>query len=102
MQGLTINESLARARSSFVDLTIRNWKFWIPAQLVQFAMLPIDLQVPYTCVMGLVWNVILSAAAGSARPAVVEAPPHAVEKVVGSVMPTKQAAPVLQNEKKGL
>lgn len=74
VQGLSASESWRRARSSFVDLTIRNWKFWIPAQLVQFALLPIDLQVPYTCVMGLVWNVILSAAAGAARSAAVEAP----------------------------
>ena len=45
VQGLSLSESLTRAREQFVDLTLRNWKFWIPAQLVQFYLLPIDLQV---------------------------------------------------------
>ena len=69
VQGLTVSESLARARANFVSLTLRNWKFWIPAQLAQFAFLGEEWQVPYTCVMGLVWNVILSAVAGDARTA---------------------------------
>lgn len=66
VQGLTAEQSLDRARANFVALTVRNWQFWIPAQLVQFALLPEEWQVPYTCAMGLVWNVILSAAAGNA------------------------------------
>jgi len=69
VQGLTTTESLKRARTSFATLTLRNWKFWIPAQIVQFACLAPKWQVPYTCVMGLVWNIILSGAAGAARPA---------------------------------
>ena len=73
VQGLTPRETLARSRERFVDLTVRNWKFWIPAQAIQFAVLPMEWQVPYTCVMGLVWNVILSAAAGDARPVEVPA-----------------------------
>jgi len=96
VQGLSLKDSLARARASFLDLTLRNWKFWIPAQLVQFYLLPIDLQVPFTCVMGLVWNVILSAAAGAARPAVAEA--GAAVQLKGNVVPTKQGAPVLQKK----
>lgn len=67
VQGLTKEQSLTRAKKNFVDLTLRNWRFWIPAQYVQFAFLSVEWQVPYTCAMGLVWNVILSAAAGSAR-----------------------------------
>ena len=67
VQGLTVSESIERAKGSFVHLTLRNWKFWIPAQVAQFACLPLELQVPYTCAMGLVWNIILSMAAGRAR-----------------------------------
>ena len=67
VQGLSTAESTERARGSFVPLTVRNWKFWIPAQYCQFAFLAEQWQVPYTCGMGLIWNVILSAAAGSAR-----------------------------------
>ncbi|KAL1496653.1 hypothetical protein AB1Y20_014254 [Prymnesium parvum] len=69
VQGLTLRESFQRAQRSFVELTLRNWWFWIPAQFIQFAFVSIEWQVPYTCAMGLVWNVILSAAAGSARDA---------------------------------
>lgn len=68
VQGLTLTQSIQRARANFVDLTLRNWKFWIPAQYIQFAYLGIEWQVPYTCAMGLVWNVILSTLAGAARP----------------------------------
>ena len=82
VQGLTVSESLARARANFVSLTLRNWKFWIPAQLAQFAFLGEEWQVPYTCVMGLVWNVILSAAAGSAT-----APQPAAGASEGVVVP---------------
>jgi len=85
VQGLSAEESLARARSRFVSLTLRNWQFWIPVQFVQFNYLPEEWQVPYTCAMGLVWNVILSAAAGSARE------PESAEEVVGMVVPTSKA-----------
>lgn len=72
VQGLTVDESVDRAKAQGVDLTLKNWQFWIPAQFVQFEFLPIDLQVPFTCVMGLVWNVILSALAGDATCVAVE------------------------------
>lgn len=88
VQGLSASESVQRAKGSFVDLTLRNWKFWIPAQLAQFALLPEELQVPYTCVMGLVWNVILSAVAGDAR----TADATAEGDVRGVIVPTKTAA----------
>ena len=66
VQGLSLKDSFERAQEQFVPLMLRNWLFWIPAQFVQFNFLPIEWQVPYTCAMGLAWNVILSAIAGSA------------------------------------
>ena len=66
VQGLTPERSFQRAKQIVVGLTLKNWAFWIPVQMLQFFFLPLDLQVPYTCVMGLVWNVILSALAGNA------------------------------------
>ena len=39
MQGLSPAESVQRARRDFANLTLRNWKFWVPAQFVQFAFL---------------------------------------------------------------
>ena len=93
MQGLTQDESIERARSQFVPITIRNWKFWIPANFAQFVLLEEQYQVPYTCVMGLIWNVILSASAGAARPAVASAASatDAASTTVGRVVPVDSA-----------
>ena len=52
--------------AQFTTLCIRNWKFWIPANFLQLCLLPNEWQVPYTCAMGFIWNVILSASAGDA------------------------------------
>ena len=66
--------SLARAKAQFTTLCIRHWKFWIPANFLQFCLLPNEWQVPYTCAMGFIWNVILSASAGDARVEAAAAP----------------------------
>ena len=88
-----------RAKEKFAPLTLRNWGFWIPAQYCQFAFLEEQLQVPFTCVMGLVWNVILSAQAGSAtkEEAPAPAPAAAVAPsgpgLLGRIVPTFQQEP---------
>lgn len=89
VQGLTTDQSLERARTQFFYLTVRNWSFWIPAQFCQFAFLELDWQVPYTCVMGLVWNIILSAWAGDARVALAK---DETEPPTGVVVPSGAAA----------
>ena len=66
VQGLTPERSFERGKEIVVGITLKNWAFWMPVQMVQFLWLPLELQVPYACVMGLVWNVILSALAGDA------------------------------------
>lgn len=38
----------------------RNWAFWVPLQFIQFNFIPMDLQVVYCSVCGLVWNIVLS------------------------------------------
>ena len=67
VQNLDTEASLQRAKTQFTTLCIRNWKFWVPANFLQFCLLPNEWQVPYTCAMGFIWNVILSASAGDAR-----------------------------------
>lgn len=66
VQGLTGEESVQRARDNFLPLMKRNLQFWLPVQYVQFAFVAPEWQVTYVAVLGLVWNVILSALAGSA------------------------------------
>ena len=67
VQGLNLRQVMERARRQFLALQMRNWAFWLPAQYFQFVFLPIEKQVLFTCIAGLVWNIILSASAGSAR-----------------------------------
>ena len=67
VQNLDTEASLTRAKTQFTTLCVRNWKFWVPANFLQFCLLPNEWQVPYTCAMGFIWNVILSASAGDAR-----------------------------------
>lgn len=66
LAGLSFAEGLQRAKTLYGPLMKRNLAFWLPVQFAQFAAVPTDLQVPYVCVAGLVWNAILSAASGRA------------------------------------
>ena len=69
LQELTVEETMQRARDTFVPLMRRNLLFWIPVQFVQFGFVEESLQIPFVTACGLVWNVILSVLAGSAQPA---------------------------------
>ena len=66
-RGLSFNASARNLRRDLAPLLSRNLQFWLPIQFVQFAFLPVQWQVPYICLAGLVWNVILSASAGGSR-----------------------------------
>lgn len=67
VQGLTIKETMDRAKESFWPLMTRNWLFWIPVQFAVFGFVPDeDAQISILIACGLVWTVILSAIAGSA------------------------------------
>jgi protein Mpv17 len=66
MQGLSVDQTLERARSNFLPLMQRNLAFWIPIQFIQFSYIDPDLQIPFLSACGLCWTIILSLAAGSA------------------------------------
>lgn len=87
VQGLSGTESVQRARENFLPLMKRNLQFWLPVQYVQFAFVAPEWQVTYVAVLGLVWNVILSALAGSATggdEAIAAAPSVGGEAVLAS------------------
>ena len=65
IQGLTVKQTLSRARANFATLFGCNLCFWLPTQLVQFLFVPSKYKVPFICVASLLWNMILSAMAGS-------------------------------------
>ncbi|KAL3925714.1 MAG: hypothetical protein SGILL_000221 [Bacillariaceae sp.] len=66
VQGLTVDETLTRARETFIPLMKRNLMFWIPTQFAVFGFVEENLQIPILILCGLVWTVILSLSAGNA------------------------------------
>ena len=88
VQGLSAEQTIQRARDTFVPLMKRNLFFWIPVQFLVFGFVTdINLQIPILSVCGLVWTMILSAFAGSVQvsndddaPVVLQATAAAVEE----------------------
>lgn len=72
VQGLTLEQTITRAKETFVPLMKRNLQFWIPVQFFAFAFVEENLQIPILIVCGLVWTIILSIAAGSAKDATIQ------------------------------
>lgn len=67
VQGLSVEGSVDRAKEKFIPLMKRNLLFWIPVQFVQFGYVEEGLQIPFLCLCGLIWTIILSAMAGSTK-----------------------------------
>jgi len=67
VQGLSLKETFDRARQGFLPCWARNLLFWIPTQMVMFGLVAEKWQIPFVCVMGILWSMILSAFAGKAN-----------------------------------
>ena len=52
--------ALASVRDDWWPAVTANWKLWIPAQLVNFAVVPLHWQVLFANGVALVWNTYLS------------------------------------------
>jgi len=65
VQGLTFDETVQRAKDTFIPLMKRNLLFWIPIQFGAFGFIQEDLQIPVLILCGLVWTIILSVSAGA-------------------------------------
>lgn len=67
LQQLTVEQTIERARETFIPLMKRNLLFWIPVQYLQFGFVEENLQIPFITVCGLIWTIILSVMAGAAQ-----------------------------------
>ncbi|VEU35763.1 unnamed protein product [Pseudo-nitzschia multistriata] len=65
VQSLTIEQTIQRAKDTFITLMKRNLLFWIPVQFGAFYFVEENLQIPVLTACGLLWTVILSVSAGS-------------------------------------
>lgn len=64
MQGLSLEDTVNRAKTTFLPCWKRNLLFWIPTQMVMFGLISENWQIPFVCVMGILWSMILSVVAG--------------------------------------
>jgi Mpv17 / PMP22 family len=67
LQGLKPREVFLRAKTNFLPCWKRNLLFWIPTQMVMFGLIDEKWQIPFACVMGMLWSMILSVTAGNAN-----------------------------------
>jgi hypothetical protein len=67
MQGLNWPATLKRGLQNFIPCWKRNLLFWIPTQYFMFGLVATAWQIPFVCVMGILWSTILSATAGNAK-----------------------------------
>lgn len=65
VQNLTVEETITRAKETFIPLMKRNLLFWIPVQFGAFYFVEENLQIPVLTACGLVWTIILSLSAGN-------------------------------------
>ena len=60
VQGLTVDATIERAQTTIFPLLKRNWAFWLPVQYFQFGYVDEPLQIPFLCLVGLIWTFIFS------------------------------------------
>lgn len=65
VQGLSLQNTVCRAKDTFLLLMRRNLAFWLPIQFVAFGFVQKHLQIPVLILCGLAWTIILSMSAGS-------------------------------------
>jgi len=65
IQNLSLQEMIDRGSQKMRKLLKRNWLFWIPVQFVQFRFVGEPYQIPFLCIVGLLWTFILSTSTGN-------------------------------------
>jgi protein Mpv17 len=59
-QAMDVTSIGARLQETMPVVMAANWALWIPAQSLNFAMVPLRYQVLYSNFVSLLWNVYLS------------------------------------------
>lgn len=55
-----LGESMEAMKEAMPRVLLQNWSIWIPAQAVQFAIVPPSYHILYVSAVGLVWSSVLS------------------------------------------
>jgi hypothetical protein len=67
LQGLSVSQTFERAKALFMPCWRTNLIFWIPVQMIMFGLVDEKWQIPFACIMGIVWSSILSIMAGKVK-----------------------------------
>lgn len=67
IQGLSFRQSIIRMKKQYFPCWRRNLMFWIPTQMVLFGVVAEKWQIPFACLMGMLWSMILSKTAGNTK-----------------------------------
>jgi hypothetical protein len=54
------SSTVSKLQAEYVGTMVSNWKIWIPPQLLNFAVMPPPLRVPFASCVALLWNVVLA------------------------------------------
>jgi hypothetical protein len=76
LEGCTPLDTIpSRMMEATPTILVANWILWIPAQIVNFRMVPVKYQVLYSNVVALFWNIFLSSTA-TTTPSTTNCPPQ--------------------------
>jgi len=67
IQGLSLPETLSRAKAGFAGLYGRSLLYWLPVNVVQFNFVPERFKVPFLTIMCFGWSLCASMIAGYAQ-----------------------------------
>lgn len=62
-EGKKVGEALGATKTRMWPALVASWKVWMPAQLVNFALVPADLRIAFVNAVAIGWTAYLSAAA---------------------------------------
>lgn len=60
LEGKGVGEATSRISNAYVPTLLRNWAVYIPAQVINFSIIPSHLRFVFVGVVSLFWNTYLS------------------------------------------
>jgi protein Mpv17 len=59
-----LGEGIERYKTNVTTDMVNCWKLWVPAQIVNFSLVPVHMRVPFAAGVSFVWSCVLSALRG--------------------------------------
>ncbi|GLC55817.1 hypothetical protein PLESTB_001032000 [Pleodorina starrii] len=98
VEGRPISDSMADYREHLWDNCKALWMIWVPAQMVNFTVVPLHLRIPFVAGVSFAWTVVISCMRGALdtkRPAAEEDEGIMMESHAGALHPpAERSAPI--------